>query len=458
MKSSENDLLFIYLTIDLAILNIAIFFTAWLGVTVFNQPYNNLSLYLLHGNLSWVITYFVFAKRNLYLRDGYMNRAWRISKRTAVFLIVSSVLAFLTIPKIYSRSFLLEYTVVFYLAKLAFYRLLYSYMKFKRKKELNTQRVAIVGLNDTTLFLHRIIESNPMLGYKFLGFLTSKNIENENIIGTKEELGTIIKEHNVHIVFVSLSIFAEENRGKEYLRICNKAGVRLRFVPDNQRWFKSRINMESLGGLMILNPQRIPLDDVSLRVWKRLFDIAFSSLVILLLFSWLFPILILLIKIESRGPAFFVQKRTGINNKTFNCIKFRSMRVNRDADIKQAKKNDDRITTIGRFLRRTNMDELPQFLNVFLGQMSVVGPRPHMLKHTEQYSNLIEHYLIRHYVKPGITGWAQVSGLRGNTDELWKMEKRVAYDMEYIENWTFIWDLQIIWLTVFGKRTYQNAD
>lgn len=133
------------------------------------------------------------------------------------------------------------------------------------------------------------------------------------------------------------------------------------------------------------------------------------------------------------------------------------MQVNDEADEKQATANDCRTTRIGQFLRKTNIDEFPQFFNVFMGQMSVVGPRPHMLKHTEEYSKLIKHYLIRHYVKPGVTGWAQVNGLRGETDELWKMEQRVKHDMEYIENWTFWWDVAIIWQTLFGADTYKNA-
>jgi Undecaprenyl-phosphate glucose phosphotransferase len=457
MRSSENDLLFIYLTIDLVILNLAILFTGWVSFYLFDRSSLEMSIYLLHGNLSWVLTYFIFAKRNLYLRDGYLNRVWRISKRILVFLVVSSVLAFIAMPKSYSRTFFLEYTLLFYVGKLIFYRFLYSFMKYKRKKGLNTVRVAIVGMNDTSQFLRQLIESNPMLGYKFVGFVSSKEGEGLEVLGKKEDLENIIREQAIQLVFVSLSIFSEENRGKEYLKICNRLGIRLRFVPENQQWFKSRINMESLGGLMILNPQRIPLDDVSSRVWKRLFDIAFSSLVILLLFSWLFPILIILIKLESKGPAFFVQKRTGINNRTFNCIKFRSMKVNGQSDERQATQNDDRITPLGKFMRKTNIDELPQFFNVLWGQMSVVGPRPHMLKHTEQYSTLIDHYLSRHYVKPGITGWAQIRGYRGNTDELWKMEKRVKYDMEYIENWTFVWDLKIIWFTVFGSNAYKNA-
>ena len=215
--------------------------------------------------------------------------------------------------------------------------------------------------------------------------------------------------------------------------------------------------MEYVGSFVMFNPQEIPLDRLTYRTAKRVFDIAFSLSVIILLFSWLFPIIALIIKLDSKGPVFFIQRRTGINNKTFYCLKFRTMRTNKDADIRQATKDDERITPIGNFLRKTNIDELPQFFNVLKGDMSVVGPRPHMLKHTKQYSALIEHYQVRHFVKPGITGWAQVNGYRGLTDELWKMEKRVEYDMEYLTNWTFYWDVKIIYMTVIGKNIYKNA-
>ena len=182
-----------------------------------------------------------------------------------------------------------------------------------------------------------------------------------------------------------------------------------------------------------------------------------SGLVILLIFSWLFPILSIIIKLTSKGPVFFVQERTGLNNRNFKCLKFRSMEVNVDADKQQATADDSRITPIGKFMRKWNIDELPQFFNVFFGQMSLVGPRPHMLKHTQEYSKLIDSYLSRHYIKPGITGWAQVNGYRGETDELWKMEKRVEFDMEYIDNWNFSWDIKILWLTLFSKEAYSSA-
>lgn len=195
------------------------------------------------------------------------------------------------------------------------------------------------------------------------------------------------------------------------------------------------------------NPLKRPIN----RLMKRVFDIVFSSCVLLCLGPVLLIPIAIAVKLSSRGPVFFKQKRTGYRGTDFYCWKFRTMRVNNDSDKLQATKDDPRKTRVGDFLRRTSLDELPQFFNVWLGQMSVVGPRPHMLKHTEEYRQLIDKYMVRHNVKPGISGWAQVNGYRGRTEELWQMEKRVEYDVWYIENWSFMLDLKII------VRTLVNA-
>jgi len=189
-----------------------------------------------------------------------------------------------------------------------------------------------------------------------------------------------------------------------------------------------------------------------------LFDIIFSILVLVCICSWLFPLLAIAIKLSSAGPVFFIQKRSGRNNEEFDCYKFRSMSVNKDSDNVQAVKNDSRITLIGKFLRKSNLDELPQFINVLIGNMSVVGPRPHMLKHTKDYSAIIDKFMVRHLIKPGITGWAQVNGFRGTTIQPRYMMKRVRYDLWYIENWTFLLDIQIIFMTVYTMiRGDKNA-
>lgn len=189
---------------------------------------------------------------------------------------------------------------------------------------------------------------------------------------------------------------------------------------------------------------------------KRLFDIIFSLFTIIFVFSWLCPILAILIRLESKGPVFFVQLRTGKNNEHFKCYKFRSMRVNNDADKRQATRDDQRITKIGALLRKTSLDELPQFFNVLIGNMSIVGPRPHMISHTEKYSQLTDKFKVRHSLKPGITGWAQISGLRGEVNNTEAMLKRVDADVWYMKNWSFLLDIKIIfltfWITLKGDK------
>lgn len=199
-----------------------------------------------------------------------------------------------------------------------------------------------------------------------------------------------------------------------------------------------------------------PQDEIYNRLIKRTLDIIFSLFVLIFIFSWLCPIVAIFIKLESKGPVIFKQLRSGKNNADFWCYKFRSMRINEDSHHRQACRNDDRTTRFGRFLRRTSLDEFPQFLNVILGNMSVVGPRPHMVKHTEQYRYIIDNYMVRHYLKPGITGWAQINGHRGETAELDAMKKRIHHDLWYLENWSVLLDLRIILATtsqvLFGHK------
>jgi exopolysaccharide biosynthesis polyprenyl glycosylphosphotransferase len=216
--------------------------------------------------------------------------------------------------------------------------------------------------------------------------------------------------------------------------------------------------LEFHGEVPVSKIRREPLDSATARWMKRAFDIVFSFCVIVFVFSWLFPLLALLVKLSSKGPVFFKQNRLGRDNKEFVCWKFRSMRMNAEADSKQATKNDPRVTKVGAFLRKSNLDEMPQFFNVFMGQMSVVGPRPHPLRLNDQYRDIIDKYMVRHFVRPGITGWAQVNGFRGETRTPELMERRVELDVWYLENWSFWLDLRIVVKTVtnmLGKE--ENA-
>jgi len=227
----------------------------------------------------------------------------------------------------------------------------------------------------------------------------------------------------------------------------DKQLLRIKFIPD----LAAPYTISYMGGeFPIIQLRTEPLESMGNRFKKRAFDVIFSSLVIVFVLSWLYPIIALLIKLQSKGPVLFKQERSGINDEPFWCFKFRSMRMNNDSDKKQATKGDDRITSIGRFLRKSSLDEMPQFFNVFLGNMSVVGPRPHMLRHTEEYKKIISQYMVRQFMKPGITGWAQVHGYRGETKDDSAMEKRVEHDIWYLEHWSSMLDVRIIFMTIIN--------
>jgi putative colanic acid biosysnthesis UDP-glucose lipid carrier transferase len=234
------------------------------------------------------------------------------------------------------------------------------------------------------------------------------------------------------------------------MREADEACIHFRLIPDLSYFIKKTVHIDYFRDIPVLSVRKEPLADAGNRMQKRLFDVLVSLPVVLFILSWLVPLVGILIWLESPGPIFFKQPRTGKGKVTFNCIKFRSMKINNDAHLKQASKDDNRLTRIGKFLRKTSLDEFPQFWNVLVGDMSVVGPRPHMLQHTDYYSSVIDKYMVRQFLKPGITGWAQVNGFRGETKTLEKMQSRVRFDIWYIENWSIWLDVKIIFMTVFN--------
>jgi putative colanic acid biosynthesis UDP-glucose lipid carrier transferase len=224
----------------------------------------------------------------------------------------------------------------------------------------------------------------------------------------------------------------------------------LKFIPDQKQLLSLNTVFEYYDYIPVISQRTISLDDSLHKIIKRIFDIIFSLVIILGILSWLTPFLAIIIRLDSKGPLFFVQKRNGLNNQEFNCFKFRSMKVNELADIEQVSKNDSRITRIGKFIRKTSIDELPQFFNVLLGDMSVVGPRPHMVSHTNMYAERIDKFMVRHFIKPGITGLAQTKGFRGEVETDKDIINRVKYDIFYIEKWSLFMDLKIIFNTIYN--------
>jgi Undecaprenyl-phosphate glucose phosphotransferase len=237
---------------------------------------------------------------------------------------------------------------------------------------------------------------------------------------------------------------------KSLVDFCDQNMIRFKIVPDFRGFLFKRVNIDFYDDVPVVTLRDEPLTDLTNRFFKRVFDVLFSALVIIFVLTWLYPIIAILIKLSSKGPVLFKQARSGVGNMEFMCYKFRSMTQSVEADTKQASKGDTRITKLGAFLRKSSLDEFPQFINVFMGDMSIVGPRPHMLLHTEEYSALINKYMVRQLVKPGITGAAQIKGYRGETKELKDMEGRVRLDVWYIENWSLSVDINIIFYTVWN--------
>lgn len=352
------------------------------------------------------------------------------------------------------------------------------FIRLYRQAGRNSRAVTLVGNDPELMAVYEKLATDQTMGYRVLGYYSDEKmgewthtIENDSShskdsksrrashpkghvelkhIGTLQEFLRLMREKPEELalgdeIYVSLSR-RDRDIIKEISQFCDHRVIRFYYVPVSVESIGLNLKRELMDDMEVYTTYENPLQSPVNRAVKRLFDICFSML-FLIPTALIFPIIYLIIKIQSPGPILFKQKRTGLDGKTFDCYKFRSMHVNADADRLQATKDDPRKYPFGNFMRKTNIDELPQFLNVLQGRMSIVGPRPHMLAHTEQYSELIDKYMVRHFVKPGVTGWAQVTGFRGETKELWQMEGRVKRDIWYMEHWSIWLDIRIIWMT-----------
>ena len=328
-------------------------------------------------------------------------------------------------------------------------------IKKYRKVGGNSRSVLFIGADSELLNVYHRLQDDASMGYRIMGYYADEEMTDVPEDVELKRLGTLqefLKEMDgkeeqfvCDEMYVCLS-----RRDKDTVRrlshFCDQHVIRFYFVPVSVETLGINLKRELLDDMEEFTTYEIPLAVPLNKLIKRTFDIVLS-LVFLIPTAILFPFVYVIIKLQSPGPIFFKQARTGLDGRDFNMLKFRSMHVNKDADRLQATKDDPRKYPFGNFMRKSNIDELPQFLNVLKGDMSIVGPRPHMLAHTEQYSQLIDKYMVRHFVKPGLTGWAQVTGFRGETKELWQMEGRVKCDIWYIEHWSIWLDIRIIWMT-----------
>ena len=333
---------------------------------------------------------------------------------------------------------------------LTIYRaIFYMFIREYRLKGGNYVNVVVIGRDKNLKKIRRVFD-NPNYGYRYCGFFNDKYSASPTYLGGVIGCFKYIIEHDIDEVYCTAASLSKEQL-QNLVKFADNNLIKIKIIPDNKDIFTRSMSIEKYDNIPVLKLRTVPLETEFAIVVKRSFDIVFSSLVIITLLSWLIPLMYILIKLESPGPVFFKQKRHGLKRQSFWCIKFRSMAMNKDCDTKMATKNDMRITKIGKILRKTSIDELPQFLNVFMGDMSVVGPRPHMETHTSDYEISVDKYLVRHFVKPGITGLAQIRGYRGEISTPADILNRIRLDILYVEKWTLLLDIKIIVKTITNR-------
>lgn len=472
---------------DFVLLNIIIQIVARISWTVTNWPDRSLEIFVLVNNIALMLAQTRFSTI-VHLR---LVSAGEVLRRLVGLTALLTVLAYVLL-KVFDYYLPIGW-MQFWIGTAYFCILLVKRLgerwlvKKYRQAGGNTRAVTLVGNDPELITVYEKLSNDETMGYRVLGYYADTEIggwththkdhtdsidntdklgptgkaESEEIkdhagnklrwLGTLNDFLRLMRENPDELelgdeMYVSLSR-RDREIVKKISRFCDHKVIRFYYVPVSVESMGLNLKREMLDDIEVFTTYENPLQNSINRTAKRVFDICFS-LLFMIPTALIFPFVFIIMKIQSPGPILFKQKRTGLDGRTFNCYKFRSMHVNADADRLQATKDDPRKYPFGNFMRMSNIDELPQFINVLRGDMSIVGPRPHMLAHTEQYSGLIDKYMVRHFVKPGVTGWAQVTGFRGETKELWQMEGRVKRDIWYMEHWSIWLDIRIIWLTI----------
>ncbi|MFN8314613.1 MAG: undecaprenyl-phosphate glucose phosphotransferase [Cyclobacteriaceae bacterium] len=412
----------------LAVINVS-----WLVIIFFTNPYRISRVYeighVIRDITYTVIQHFFVTCTVIYLLDFQLIHKWGP-------------------PLVYVAFLLFEVT----------WRLLFYYfLEQLRTRGYNYRRVVVAGYGQLSRNLQEFFSGHPEYGYRFMGVFDNESVQPE-VLGKLDALKSYVKENQVREIYCCLP-YLSYGTIKDIIGWGEDNFVGIKVIMDFRAFSYKGLELNRYDMIPVLSLSSLSLDSRRNQVIKRTFDILFSLTVIILIFSWLFPIIILLIKSTSKGGVFFNQKRGGKDNRIFNCYKFRTMYINDQADSLQATRNDPRVTPLGRWLRKTSLDELPQFFNVLEGNMSIVGPRPHPIRLNEKFTPLVSKYMVRHYAKPGITGLAQARGFRGETQTISDMRNRIKLDRFYIENWSFALDVKIILLTVFellrgSKKAY----
>ncbi|MDN3678424.1 undecaprenyl-phosphate glucose phosphotransferase [Flavobacterium paronense] len=404
--------------------------------------------YFLYQSFTWIVIAILVKYYEVYRFTTPVEIITKLVKQYSVFLLV--VIAFFPFAKsvTFSGKAIAIFMIISFCIIVTFKYLLFFYLKkYRIVTGSNFRNAVIIGYTPEAIRLKEVFDTRKDYGYRFLGYFSDKK-QNPEVKGRIEDLNLFVIDNKVDEIYCSLNEISNEKL-KELVEFADENNKTIKFIPDTKEIYSKNLKIDYYELFPVLSLQKTQLHNPFIKGIKRAFDILFSLFVIIFLLSWLIPLLALLIKLESKGPVFFKQGRPGMDEEEFHCYKFRSMQVNGFTE-KEASKNDPRVTKMGRFMRKTSMDELPQFFNVILGDMSVVGPRPHLWSQNKAYASKIKKYMVRHYVKPGITGLAQVKGFRGEIETEEDMVNRIKLDVFYIENWSLIMDIKIIFQTVFN--------
>lgn len=408
-------------------------------------------------NVAMVVAQY-FLPTVVYRRQLHMSS---VLLRVFQMVLVQTIIAFVLIRILYNNGgmfrFMLYYAPTLFCVLMAARCIERIALKWYRQSGGNTRAFILIGNDPANMLVYKELTEDRSTGYYPKGYYSNSFIEDGpkelKKLGSLADLDDAMAREDKNLIHIEEFFCCLSHDDAEFIkrimRFCDKHVIRFFYVPRMLGNYKLNLKVERFGNLDLYTNHQEPLTDPVNRAIKRMFDITVSLLTCIVMLPFI-PIIALIIKVQSPGPIFFKQDRTGLNGETFRCYKFRSMHINNDSDMQQATLDDPRKFPFGNFMRKCNIDEFPQFFNVLKGDMSIVGPRPHMLYHTEVYSDLIDKYMVRHFSKPGITGWAQVTGFRGETKELWQMEERIRRDIWYIENWSFLLDLRIIGMTFFS--------
>ncbi len=452
VERSNKIITTLVICLDVLIINLVFlaFHFIW---SQYNKPYicDSLLAMLLSLTVSYIVTSY-FSGVILYYRRVRSDQIVRKTLSTMVVFVLVwlMITAILEIGSGLNRAMAIYFVTISVVVTL--FRLTFnSILKNARRRGLNRCNVVFVGSGSNLRELHHEMARHLATGYNVLGYFDqAPKHEFDQLcpyLGHGDEAVEYIGSNSVDRVYCGLP-----SRDRDIIlpiiEFCEGNLIRFFSVPNFRNYCQRRVSLEMFSNVPLLTIREEPLSLPVNKIMKRMFDVAFSMCFLCTAFIPIYLIVGIITKITSPGPIFFRQKRHGLDGREFYMYKFRSMKVNAEADTLQATADDPRKTKWGNFLRKTSLDELPQFINVLFGEMSIVGPRPHMVKHTEEYSKLIKTYMVRHFIKPGVTGWAQVTGFRGETKDIADMEGRVKADIWYIEHWTFTLDLYVIYKTV----------